>query len=141
MTKKCPFCGEEIAVTAQKCKHCGEWLEQTVEKSSNWGTRLLKSIIFGAVGWACFYFGSWHLIIGQKISLMSQYLSSGKLALQDFIWEDDGVVFRIDEKYYGFVKNSQFFDSPFIQWIMLGLSIGAFVMALEMLIFGYTSDD
>ena len=23
---KCPFCGEEIQITAKKCKHCGEWL-------------------------------------------------------------------------------------------------------------------
>lgn len=25
-TKICPYCGEEIQVTAKKCKHCGEWL-------------------------------------------------------------------------------------------------------------------
>lgn len=24
--KLCPFCGEEIMVSAKKCKHCGEWL-------------------------------------------------------------------------------------------------------------------
>ncbi len=24
--KNCPFCGEEINVSATKCKHCGEWL-------------------------------------------------------------------------------------------------------------------
>lgn len=27
-TRPCPYCGEEILVTARKCKHCGEWLEK-----------------------------------------------------------------------------------------------------------------
>ena len=31
-TKTCPFCGEEIMVTAKKCKHCGEWLDKQDEK-------------------------------------------------------------------------------------------------------------
>jgi len=26
-TKDCPFCGEEILVSARKCKHCGEFLD------------------------------------------------------------------------------------------------------------------
>lgn len=36
-TKKCPYCGELILVTARKCKHCGEWLEETKErKGTDW---------------------------------------------------------------------------------------------------------
>lgn len=27
-TKKCRFCGEDIAVAATKCRHCGEWLQR-----------------------------------------------------------------------------------------------------------------
>lgn len=26
--KQCPYCGEEISVTAKKCKHCGKWLSE-----------------------------------------------------------------------------------------------------------------
>lgn len=27
-TKKCPYCGEQIQMSARKCKWCGEWLDQ-----------------------------------------------------------------------------------------------------------------
>jgi hypothetical protein len=33
-TKKCPYCGEEIAVVAKKCKHCGEWLTEQVSRKT-----------------------------------------------------------------------------------------------------------
>lgn len=34
MTKKCPYCGEEVLTEAQKCKHCGEWLNNEVISSA-----------------------------------------------------------------------------------------------------------
>ncbi|MDR0420597.1 MAG: hypothetical protein LBH30_03995 [Prevotellaceae bacterium] len=148
--KKCPYCGEEILPLAKKCKHCNEWLkkevssdnsnkknqEETDDESLGFGGRMICSLILVGVGWALFYFGSWHLIFGKKISIMLQYLSSGTLKMQNFILEDSGFVFRINEKYYGFVKDAHFFDSPFIQWAMLFISLCAFYYAIHNLIFG-----
>ena len=34
-TKRCPYCGEEINVTATKCRYCGEWLAKNVTKPSD----------------------------------------------------------------------------------------------------------
>lgn len=33
-TKRCPYCGEEIMVTAKKCRYCGEWLTGEVPPTS-----------------------------------------------------------------------------------------------------------
>jgi len=30
-TKKCRFCGEDIAVAATKCRYCGEWLQRVLD--------------------------------------------------------------------------------------------------------------
>ena len=36
-TRKCPYCSEQILITAKKCKHCGEWLEEANKREgSSW---------------------------------------------------------------------------------------------------------
>lgn len=35
-TTTCPFCGEEIMVTAKKCKHCGKWIEKKCPQCGEW---------------------------------------------------------------------------------------------------------
>jgi len=158
LKKQCPFCGEEILSTAKKCKHCGEWLDgkhgdeiqnhvskkesQENKESIGFGGRIIGALILAGIGWALFYFGSWHLILGMKIDLFLQYLSTGQLKQQSVILEGDGFLFRINEKYFGFVRDGHFFDSPVIQWIMLILTIVVFFWAIQMLLTGdFGSDD
>jgi len=157
-TTKCPYCDGEIAEGVTKCKHCEEWLKkkpstETQNNSSKKkkqeddeplgiGGRMFASLILSGIGWALFYFGSWHLILGKKIDVFLQYFATGQLELQNIIVERDGFVFRVNEKYYGFMRDVHFFDSPVIQWIMLLLSLGAFVWAIQMLFTGnFGSDD
>ena len=33
VTKKCPYCGEEILAVAKKCKYCGEWLDAEIQET------------------------------------------------------------------------------------------------------------
>ena len=149
ITKKCPYCSEEIAIDAKKCKHCAEWLEEKqiatekIEKedeSLGFGGRAVITLILAGIGWALFHFGGWRLIFGRKMSLIFASLFPEKLKDQGFILESDGFVFRINEKYYGFLKDGGTFDSPVIQWIMLILALGAFIWAIQMLLFGKIGD-
>ena len=34
VTKKCPYCGEEINADAKKCRYCGEWLAKDADRPS-----------------------------------------------------------------------------------------------------------
>jgi uncharacterized Zn-finger protein len=149
--KNCPYCSEEILETAEKCIHCNEWLVEVDETEHeteyenkydfSFFRRVAKSLIIAGVGLGLFHFGSWHLVLGKKVSALQQFLQflkTWQLKLeQDFILDYYTILIRINDSYWGFARDTYFFDSPVLQWIMLGLSIGALVWALEVLILGY----
>lgn len=157
-TRKCPFCGEEILAVAKKCKFCGEWLKKTevtaeerdpIEKKNDNNIendseetsvhRIISAILYGAIGFCCFHFGSWNIAFNTKISVLDQILSKADYASvtqlfyevlmnksSDIILNSHSVLIRINDTYYGFINNARFFDSPVIQWIMLGIALMLF---------------
>ena len=101
------------------------------------GGRIIVSLILSGIGWVLFHFGSWSLVLGEKLDVFLQYFLTGQFEQQSIIIDGYGFVFRVNEKYYGFIRDSHFFDSPVIQWVMLFLSLGVFVMAIRIL---FTAD-
>lgn len=146
VTEICPYCKEVIAIGAKKCKHCGEWLEEDIisdnsevvyvdNESSDLVGRIFATLFFAGISWLLFYYGSWHLLLKAKIPIIEQYLLSGRLEAQNLIWRSDVIALRINDSYYGFVNDAQFFDSPIIQFGMLGAAITSFFWALNIMIF------
>lgn len=95
----------------------------------------LPAVFMGVASWLLIHFGSWHLVFGKQNILLE--LLSGKSGL---IWEEFCVLIRINDGYYGFYKDTTYFDSPVIQWIMLAAGIVFFWTAIGRLL-GVDTDD
>ena len=150
--RRCPFCAEMIESGLKVCPQCKESLvkkqvpkqTQYVETSETITLKelfletRLASLLCAGFGWILFFFGGWHLVLGEKPSKLDQFLhflGTGRIK-QDFIWDENCIAIRINESFWGFATNDRFFDAPFIQWLMLGFALGAFYYALKILIFG-----
>ena len=44
-TKQCPYCSEEILITAKKCKHCGEYIDGELRKARVESTKQEKIVV------------------------------------------------------------------------------------------------
>ena len=155
-TKDCPYCGEKILKIARKCRHCGEFLDsKDVSKDQEKENTKLKEsysslwvvCLYSILGFVSFYYGGWNLVLGKVFyksfdQLMAKYLSeyTGNNVFNDLIPQSDILIenkyllLRINEGYYGFIRDITFFDSPVIQWVMLFFSIAFLYEAIISLI-------
>lgn len=167
----CPYCGEEILATAKKCKHCGEWLDDSdkdaevlEENKESFSTnededkkpsiglrifgRLLGTAVIFLIAFLLFKYGGWQMAWGktkaETISWTISELGQFNIPLTDaknFIFNAHGILIRVNDNFYGAMCGTQYFDSPFIQWIMLFFALGAFVESFVFLFTGDFSSD
>lgn len=162
--KKCPYCGEDILTEAKKCKHCGEWLDETTQEAIDDGgneqdsglRNYIARPIEAIIGYLLFYFGGWHLITEFSAKALSKLGFSEGFMFKEWggqmlgsinnilLGEMPGVLsgkhsflVRVDDSYYGFICGRQFFDSPFIQWMMLGIAVYLMLDALFNFVFDF----
>lgn len=163
----CPYCGEEILATAKKYKHCGEWLDDSdkdaevlEENKESFSTnededkkpsiglrifgRLLGTAVIFLIAFLLFKYGGWQMAWGktkaETISWTISELGQFNIPLTDaknFIFNAHGILIRVNDNFYGAMCGTQYFDSPFIQWIMLFFALGA---SVESFVFLFTGD-
>lgn len=110
-------------------------MENTNNNTSSFSQRISTSIIFALVGLGLFHFGSWHIVVNKHLPALDQLMH--KLTKKsNFILDDNGIVIRINDAYYGFVNDAHYFDNTIIQWIMLVIALAIFLFAIEHL-FGF----
>lgn len=103
-------------------------MEVFLERLRNCGVCLVVAFLL-------FKFGGWHIIWGHEFTRgernliqMAHYVSPSDVITDDsqsFIVNKEGVLIRINKKYFGVAKDTKYFDSPIIQWIMLFCCLGS----------------
>lgn len=159
VAKKCKYCGEWL----DKDEDSDNDEEQNVDKeeeevfnnepsASNMGKKILKriagTIVFLVVACLMFESGGWKVAWGGSIPHSKQWVVKearrhGEVVApkdRGFLLYRDGVLVRVNRKYYGFVKNKRHFDAPAIQWIMLVVAISVFGSAIYFLFTGKIDD-
>ena len=84
------------------------------EFTINYKTRLIIIIVLTIISYLLFHFGSWNLLWGD-------FLYTAKT--EDFIIDNNNLAFKLNNGYYGFKRDTFYFNSAFLQWGMLGVGI------------------
>ena len=87
---------------------------------------------------------AWGKTKAETISWTISELGQFNIPLTDaknFIFNAHGILIRVNDNFYGAMCGTQYFDSPFIQWIMLFFALGAFVESFVFLFTGDFSSD
>lgn len=86
LTKKCPFCADEILTDAVKCKYCGEWLNKQAAQSAGqqfsnaqpvWHFVLLSIVTFGIYEIYWFYRNWKYLKIHKSLDISPGWRTAG----------------------------------------------------------------
>ena len=80
----------------------------------NYKLRLIIILMLIIISFILFHYGSWKLLWGDFL-----INSNGK----DFILDDNSIAFKLDGYYYGFYRDTVFFNSAFLQIFMLSSAI------------------
>lgn len=80
----------------------------------NYKLRLIIILILIIVSFLLFHYGSWKL-------LWSDFLINSKG--KDFVLDNNSIAFKLDGYYYGFYRDTVFFNSAFLQICMLSSAI------------------
>lgn len=84
------------------------------EFTINYKTRLIIIIALTIISYLLFHFGSWNLLWGNSLNIAKA---------KDFIIDNNNLAFKLNNGYYGFKRDTFYFDSTFLQWGMLGIGI------------------
>ena len=161
VAKKCKHCGEWLDEDENSNEEEVNDEQDTDEEeeeaydyspsTGNFGNKILKRIagtaIILLVAFLAFEFGGWNVAWGLSTSHCKELVvKKGKKQTvvprdKSFLLFQNGVLVRVNRKYYGFTKDRRHFDAPVIQWIMLYLSISAIGYAIYFFATGKTPDE
>lgn len=116
-----------------------EQVETIQDEKTSWIENIFGAITGIAIAWALFHFGSWNFIWAEKISFLEQFVFD-LVEYKSIFLDSNGLIFRINDAYYGIESTDRFFDIPFLQWLMLVVSILLFVASIRLLFFPSTEE-
>lgn len=145
VAKKCRFCGEWLTDEKRplgKEKNFDEGNENAEESDDVGIKNYISRPIEALIGYLLFHFGGWHFVIQFSVHALKKLGYSEIFMLKEWgkqlvgsldglllgdlpniLMGEHSLLIKINESYYGFICNANYFDSPIIQWIMGALGV------------------